>query len=69
MSLFTTPLPRLGAAPHAQVLQRLYLTMRAQSALGTSIPVTTRHLESLIRLSQARASAYFTPADAIFYPY
>ena len=29
--------------------------MRAQSSLGKSIPVTTRHLESLIRLSQARA--------------
>ena len=29
--------------------------MRAQSTLGNSIPVTTRHLESLIRLSQARA--------------
>lgn len=39
----------------SQVLQRLYLTMRAQSSLGNSIPVTTRHLESLIRLSQARA--------------
>ena len=38
-----------------QVLQRLYLTMRAESSLGNSIPVTTRHLESLIRLSQARA--------------
>jgi DNA helicase MCM8 len=38
-----------------QVLQRIYLTMRAQASLGTSIPVTTRHLESLIRLSQARA--------------
>ena len=46
--------PRLTKAA-AKVLQRLYLTMRAQSALGTSIPVTTRHLESLIRLSQARA--------------
>ena len=39
----------------AKVLQRLYLTMRAQSSLGQSIPVTTRHLESLIRLAQARA--------------
>ena len=28
--------------------------MRAQSSLGQSIPVTTRHLESLIRLAQAR---------------
>ena len=29
--------------------------MRAESALGNAIPVTTRHLECLIRLSQARA--------------
>jgi DNA replicative helicase MCM subunit Mcm2 (Cdc46/Mcm family) len=46
--------PKLTKAA-AKVLQRLYLTMRAQSSLGNSIPVTTRHLESLIRLSQARA--------------
>ncbi len=39
----------------AKVLQRLYLTMRAQASSGQSIPVTTRHLESLIRLAQARA--------------
>jgi DNA helicase MCM8 len=39
----------------AKVLQKLYLSMRSQSSLGNSIPVTTRHLESLIRLSQARA--------------
>ena len=49
-----------------QVLQRQYLAMRSQSYLtqpsgaggskgGGSIPVTTRNLESLIRLSQARA--------------
>ena len=46
--------PRL-TKPAAKVLQRLYLTMRAQSSLGDSIPVTTRHLESLIRLCQAKA--------------
>ena len=39
----------------AKVLQRLYLTMRSQASIGQSIPVTTRHLESLIRLAQARA--------------
>jgi DNA helicase MCM8 len=39
----------------AKVLQRLYLTMRSEASSGQSIPVTTRHLESLIRLSQARA--------------
>ncbi len=46
--------PRLSKAA-AKVLQRLYLTMRSEASLGTSMPVTTRHLESLIRLSQARA--------------
>lgn len=39
----------------AKVLQKLYLTMRTQAKLDQSIPVTTRHLESLIRLAQARA--------------
>ena len=38
--------------------QRFYLTMRAESALGSTVPVTTRHLESLIRLSQARLCVY-----------
>jgi hypothetical protein len=47
--------PSFAHTSLSQVLQRLYLTMRAQSSLGNSIPVTTRHLESLIRLSQARA--------------
>ena len=46
--------PRVTVAA-AKKLQKLYLTMRAQAKLGNSIPVTTRHLESLIRLSQARA--------------
>jgi DNA helicase MCM8 len=31
--------------------------MRSQASLGKSIPVTTRNLESLIRLGQARARA------------
>lgn len=39
----------------AKVLQKMYLTMRAGSTSGQTLPVTTRHLESLIRLSQARA--------------
>jgi DNA replicative helicase MCM subunit Mcm2 (Cdc46/Mcm family) len=48
--------PRLTPAA-AKVLQKHYLTMRSSvaSANDDSIPVTTRHLESLIRLSQARA--------------
>lgn len=46
--------PHLSPAA-AKVLQRLYLTMRSEASAGQSIPVTTRHLESLIRLSQARA--------------
>lgn len=46
--------PSLSAAA-AKVLQRLYLSMRAQASSGGAIPVTTRHLESLIRLAQARA--------------
>eukprot|EP00595_Chromulina_sp_UTEXLB2642_P003264 CAMPEP_0196763286 /NCGR_PEP_ID=MMETSP1095-20130614/3749_1 /TAXON_ID=96789 ORGANISM="Chromulina nebulosa, Strain UTEXLB2642" /NCGR_SAMPLE_ID=MMETSP1095 /ASSEMBLY_ACC=CAM_ASM_000446 /LENGTH=669 /DNA_ID=CAMNT_0042116115 /DNA_START=287 /DNA_END=2296 /DNA_ORIENTATION=- len=39
----------------AKVLQKFFLTMRSQDMLGRNLPVTTRHLESLIRLSQARA--------------
>jgi DNA helicase MCM8 len=46
--------PHLSPAA-AKVLQRLYLTMRSEASAGQSIPVTTRHLESLIRLAQARA--------------
>jgi DNA helicase MCM8 len=46
--------PRL-TKPAAKVLQKMYLTMRSEASLGNSMPVTTRHLESLIRLSQARA--------------
>ena len=46
--------PKMSVAA-AKSLQKLYLTMRSQAKLGNSIPVTTRHLESLIRLSQARA--------------
>jgi DNA helicase MCM8 len=42
--------------PAAKVLQRHYLRMRAEAHVsGDGLPVTTRHLESLIRLAQARA--------------
>jgi DNA helicase MCM8 len=50
----------------AKILQKMYLTMRATSVFqsdsssssksgGGGLPVTTRHLESMIRLCQARA--------------
>lgn len=42
-------------ADAAKILQRMYLTLRSQASLGRTIPVTTRNLESLIRLAQARA--------------
>mmetsp|Transcript_21364 Transcript_21364/g.29081 ORF Transcript_21364/g.29081 Transcript_21364/m.29081 type:complete len:318 (-) Transcript_21364:637-1590(-) len=48
--------PRLSGAA-ATVLQRLYLKIREESNRGTAIPITTRQLESLVRLSQARARA------------
>jgi DNA helicase MCM8 len=54
-----TVFPKLSP-PAAKVLQKMYLTMRSRSgttedSTSGDIPVTTRHLESLIRLSQARA--------------
>lgn len=41
----------------AKILQKMYLTMRARdiTARVNAFPITTRHLESLIRLAQARA--------------
>jgi DNA helicase MCM8 len=48
--------------PAAKVLQKMYLTMRARNLETPTnakpdsyLPVTTRHLESMIRLAQARA--------------
>lgn len=57
-----TVFPRLSPAA-AKALQKMYLTMRSRgpagdgldSAASGAMPVTTRHLESLIRLAQARA--------------
>ncbi|CAM9682553.1 unnamed protein product, partial [Choristocarpus tenellus] len=46
--------PRLTASA-AKVLQNLYLAMRSEARDGRSMPITTRQLESLVRLSQARA--------------
>ncbi|XP_041645581.1 DNA helicase MCM8 [Cheilinus undulatus] len=39
----------------AQVLQDFYLSLRAQSHTADATPITTRQLESLIRLTEARA--------------
>jgi len=40
----------------AKVLQKFYLVMRSEVLIGQgAIPVTTRNLESLIRLAQARS--------------
>lgn len=46
--------PRL-TVPAAQVLQSFYLTLRSKYRSKDSTPITTRQLESLIRLSEARA--------------
>ena len=48
----------------ALVLQRTYLEMRAAAAAkppGQSMPITTRQLESLVRLAQARAKIELRP--------
>ncbi|RVE63312.1 hypothetical protein OJAV_G00153850 [Oryzias javanicus] len=39
----------------AQTLQDFYLSLRSQASSADSTPITTRQLESLIRLSEARA--------------
>ncbi|XP_006894296.1 PREDICTED: DNA helicase MCM8 isoform X2 [Elephantulus edwardii] len=46
--------PKLSADA-AQVLQNFYLELRKQSQRLNSSPITTRQLESLIRLTEARA--------------
>ncbi|XP_004634339.1 DNA helicase MCM8 isoform X2 [Octodon degus] len=46
--------PRLSPEA-AQVLQDFYLELRKQSQRSNSSPITTRQLESLIRLTEARA--------------
>ncbi|EFJ39894.1 minichromosome maintenance protein 8 [Volvox carteri f. nagariensis] len=48
--------PRLSEEAK-QVIQTFYLQMRAQAAPGSKNPVTARQLESLVRLSEARARA------------
>ncbi|KAJ8972967.1 hypothetical protein NQ317_019314 [Molorchus minor] len=42
---------------HKQVLKKYYLSLRKQFQTGDCTPVTTRQLNSLIRLTQARAKA------------
>lgn len=39
----------------AEVLQRFYISLRREHGDDDAAPITTRQLESLIRLSQARA--------------
>ncbi|KAA0711641.1 DNA helicase MCM8 [Triplophysa tibetana] len=46
--------PKLSAEA-AQVLQDFYLELRKQNQTADSTPITTRQLESLIRLTEARA--------------
>lgn len=46
--------PRLTSEA-AKVLKSFYLSLRDQYGDDEAIPITMRHLESLIRLSQARA--------------
>lgn len=42
----------------AQTIQDFYLSLRAQAHPGDSTPVTTRQLESLIRLTEVRQVEY-----------
>ena len=60
--------PRLTGEA-ATVLQGMYLKIRDNSRDGNSLPITTRQLESLVRLSQARAKIELrdtvTEADAL----
>ncbi|XP_066995008.2 DNA helicase MCM8 isoform X2 [Anabrus simplex] len=46
--------PKLSP-PAANILQRFYLELRRQHQAMDSTPITTRQLESMIRLSEARA--------------
>lgn len=46
--------PKLSG-PAATVLQNLYLKVRQRANGGNSLPITTRQLESLVRLAQTRA--------------
>jgi DNA helicase MCM8 len=60
----------LLAPEAASVLQGFYLSLRAKHVSGDAAPVTTRQLEAMIRLTQARAKVELrtlaTEADARF---
>ena len=49
------------SAPRAQVLRAFYLRLRAMAPAADGAPITTRQLESLIRLTEARARAELRP--------
>jgi len=49
---YCRPVLSMGAAG---VLQKFYISLRQQHGNDESVPITTRQLESLIRLAQARA--------------
>ncbi len=44
-----------------QVLRAFYLKLRAMAPAADGAPITTRQLESLIRLTEARARAELRP--------
>ncbi len=48
-------------APCVQVLRAFYLKLRAMAPAADGAPITTRQLESLIRLTEARARAELRP--------
>lgn len=41
--------------PAAEILQKFYLKLRDHATSADSTPITARQLESLVRLTQARA--------------
>ena len=41
--------------PAAEILQKFYLKLRDHATSADSTPITARHLESLVRLTEARA--------------
>lgn len=64
--------PKLSAEA-AVTLQRFYLTLRTKYRSNDSTPITTRQLESMIRLAEARARSelreHVTEQDAVEVPH